>query len=100
MSNISAVLTSAQKILVTLNPDRPLAGPPIWTNNSARSTTITPSEDGLSAWLRPEAGPASDYSVRVQADAGHSILESIISMNVVDPEATDLNPVASPPVLA
>jgi hypothetical protein len=98
---LNIAMTREQKVTVTLNP-RDAAGVAKSVSDvawDAQGGPVAISPSGLNAELRP-TGALGLYPIKVQANAGHSIIEDTINLEVVDSEAVALNPTNTPPVIA
>lgn len=99
---IHIVLTTQQKVAVTLNPIDATGAPkpitsPAW-DNQGNPVEITLSNGDMTATLKSTT--VGTHQVIARGNAGHSELESVIELEVVEPEAVDLNPIAAAPVVA
>lgn len=83
-------INNMQQAEVTLNPDHPLDGAPVFTVLDGDSTVI-PAADGLSAMLRSsDTNGVTHIEIKGDAQIGGGITEitETIELTVTDPEAT------------
>lgn len=102
---LELTITDEQKVNVTLAPTTDagspakLDGAPAWEVTSG-DATVTPAADGLSADLVSGA-IAGDSVITVTADAdlgqGVTTITEVITLHVIDPQASNLNAKAGVP---
>jgi hypothetical protein len=113
---MEGTIGDTQMVLVTLKPDGPIDGVPVWAVVSGNSTLLDdPSQpgwdvelaEGMQKWLVSETLPSTEngpldtvYSVDADVDLGTGVnhLSETITLHVVNMAST-LGLTASPPVL-
>jgi hypothetical protein len=113
---MEGTIGDTQMVLVTLKPDGPIDGIPVWAVVSGNSTLLSdPSQpgwdgalpEGLQMWLVSETLPTAEngpldtlYSVEADVEMGTGVshISETITLHVVNMAST-LGLTASPPVL-
>lgn len=96
-------ISDKEKILVTLAPDGPVDGVPMWSVLSGNST-VEPDTNGMSAYLvsmddAPTGGDDTTYEVTADVDMGTGVvhLTDQITLHVTEAQATTLGLSAASP---